>query len=81
MHSGILSHCDKLTLMRMNSRVDLDQLSPNFGFVPRGLLAQAARFRQGEALVGGGFVPMPSIVRVRQRVTPDGGIDVPVPMP
>jgi len=80
-HSGVVSQCDNLTLMRMNSRDDLDQLSAIFGFVPRGLLAQAARFRQGEALVGGGFVPMPSIVRVRQRVTPEGGIDVPVPMP
>ncbi|WP_404387321.1 ATP-binding protein [Humibacillus xanthopallidus] len=80
-HPGIVSQCDNLTLMRMNSRDDLDQLSAIFGFVPRGLLAQAARFRQGEALVGGGFVPMPSIVRVRGRVTPEGGIDVPVPMP
>ncbi len=80
-HPGIVSQCDNLTLMRMNSRDDLDQLSAIFGFVPRGLLAQAARFRQGEALVGGGFVTMPSIVRVRGRVTPEGGIDVPVPMP
>jgi DNA helicase HerA-like ATPase len=80
-HPGIVSQCDNLTLMRMNSRDDLDQLSSIFGFVPRGLLAQAARFRQGEALVAGGFVPMPSIVRVRGRVTPEGGIDVPVPMP
>ena len=80
-HPGIVSQCDNLTLMRMNSRDDLDQLAVTFGFVPRSLLTQAARFRQGEALVGGGFVPMPSIVRVRQRITPEGGIDVPVPMP
>jgi len=80
-HPGIVSQCDNLTLMRMNSHDDLDQLSLIFGFVPRGLLAQAARFRQGEALVAGGFVPMPSIVRVRPRVTPEGGVDVPVPMP
>ena len=80
-HPGVVSQCDNLTLMRMNSRADLEQLSAIFGFVPRGLLAQAARFRQGEALLAGGFVPMPSIVRVRGRVTPEGGIDVPVPMP
>jgi DNA helicase HerA-like ATPase len=80
-HPGIVSQCDNLTLMRMNSRDDLDQLAAIFGFVPRALLAQAARFRQGEALLGGGFVPMPSIVRVRGRLTPEGGIDVPVPMP
>jgi uncharacterized protein len=80
-HPGIVSQCDNLTLMRMNSRDDLDQLSAIFGFVPRGLLARAARFHQGEALVAGGFVTMPSIVRMRGRVTPEGGIDVPVPMP
>ena len=81
MHPQIVSQCDNLTLMRMNSRDDLEQLASVFGFVPRGLLAQAARFRQGEALLAGGFVPMPSVVRVRGRVTPQGGTDVPVPMP
>jgi len=80
-HPGIVSQCDNLTLMRMNSRDDLDQLASVFGFVPRGLLAQAARFRQGEALLAGGFVPMPSVVQVRGRITPQGGTDVPVPMP
>ncbi len=80
-HPGIVSQCDNLTLMRMNSREDLDQLASAFGFVPRGLLAQAARFSQGEALLAGGFVPMPSVVRMRTRVTPQGGTDVPVPMP
>src|SRR3954468_13194281 len=80
-HPGIVSQCDNLTLMRMNSREDLEQLASVFGFVPRGLLAQAARFRQGEALLAGGFVPMPSVVRIRGRVTPQGGTDVPVPMP
>jgi hypothetical protein len=80
-HPGIVSQCDNLTLMRTNSREDLDHMSATFGFVPRGLFAQAARFRQGEALMGGGFVSMPSIVRLRTRVTPEGGIDVPVPMP
>ncbi|WP_344114034.1 ATP-binding protein [Terrabacter aerolatus] len=80
-HAGIVSQCDNLTLMRMNSREDLEQLASVFGFVPRGLLAQAARFRQGEALLAGGFVPMPSVVRMRRRVTAQGGTDVPVPMP
>jgi len=80
-HPGVVSQCDNLTLMRMNSRDDLDQLASVFGFVPRGLLAQAARFRQGEALLAGGFVPMPSVVQVRGRITPQGGTDVPVPMP
>jgi hypothetical protein len=66
--------------MRMNSPTDLDELADIFGFVPRAMLTQAARFRQGEALLAGGFVAAPSIVKVGDRITMEGGIDVPVPM-
>jgi DNA helicase HerA-like ATPase len=80
-HPQIVSQCDNLTLMRMNSPNDLADLGDLFGFVPRDMLAQASRFRQGEALVAGGFVPAPGIVKFRDRITPEGGVDVPVPMP
>jgi uncharacterized protein len=80
-HSGILSQCDNLTLMRMNSPVDLAELGDVFGFVPPQMLAQSSRFRPGEALVAGGFVPAPSIIKVGRRLTVEGGIDVRVPMP
>lgn len=79
-HPGIVSQCDNLTLMRMNSRADLDVLAQTFGFVPEGLLRQAARFGMGEALLAGGFVALPSVVKVRARVTAEGGTDVPVPL-
>ena len=80
-HPQIVSQCDNLTLMRMNSPNDLAELGDLFGFVPRGMLAQSSRFRQGEALVAGGFVPAPSIIKFRDRITQEGGVDVPVPMP
>lgn len=80
-HPQIVSQCDNLTLMRMNSPNDLAELADLFGFVPPGMLGQASRFRQGEALVAGGFVPAPSIIKFRDRITHEGGIDVPVPMP
>ncbi len=80
-HPQIVSQCDNLTLMRMNSPNDLAELADLFGFVPPGMLDQASRFRQGEALVAGGFVPAPSIIKFRDRITHEGGIDVPVPMP
>ena len=80
-HPQIVSQCDNLTLMRMNSPNDLAELADLFGFVPPGMLSQASRFRQGEALVAGGFVPAPSIMTFRDRITHEGGIDVPVPMP
>lgn len=80
-HQGVVSQCDNLTLMRMNSRADLAELGRTFGFVPEGLLERAAHFGLGEALVAGGFVPRPSIIKLRERVTMQGGSDVPVPMP
>lgn len=80
-HAGIVSQCDNLTLMRMNSPHDLADLGDLFGFVPRQLLARSSRFRQGEALLAGGFVPAPTITKVGARMTVEGGIDVKVPMP
>lgn len=80
-HTGVVSQCDNLTLMRMNSPNDLAELGDLFGFVPRQLLAQSSRFRQGEALLAGGFVPTPTITKVAARMTVEGGIDVKVPMP
>jgi uncharacterized protein len=80
-HTGIVSQCDNLTLMRMNSPNDLAELGDLFGFVPRQLLAQSSRFRQGEALLAGGFVPAPTITKIAARMTVEGGIDVKVPMP
>ena len=79
-HRGIVSQCDNLTLMRMNSPNDLVELADIFGFVPPAMLTQASRFRQGEALLAGGFVPAPGIIRVRDRVTVEGGFDVGVPL-
>jgi DNA helicase HerA-like ATPase len=79
-HRGIVSQCDNLTLMRMNSPNDLVELADIFGFVPPAMLTQASRFRQGEALLAGGFVPAPGIIRIRDRVTVEGGIDVGVPL-
>ena len=59
----------------------LAELGDLFGFVPRQLLAQSSRFRQGEALLAGGFVPAPTITTIAGRLTVEGGIDVKVPMP
>ncbi|MCA1782453.1 MAG: DUF87 domain-containing protein [Intrasporangiaceae bacterium] len=79
-HPGVLTQCDNLTLMRMNAPADLEDLADVFGFVPRQLLGRASRFVLGEALLAGGFVPLPTVVKMRDRVTPEGGVDVPVPL-
>jgi DNA helicase HerA-like ATPase len=79
-HSGIISQCDNLALMKMSSQSDLDELGKIFGFAPTPLLSLATGFRQGEALFAGGFAPVATTVRVRKRLTHEGGYDVGVPL-
>jgi DNA helicase HerA-like ATPase len=76
-HPNVLSQCDSLVLMRMNSRVDLAELAAAFSFLPPTLLEEAMRFRLGEALIGGSIVPAPLIARVGGRVSEEGGADLP----
>ncbi len=76
-HENVLSQCDNLLLMRMNSLADLGYVSGVFSFVPSSLLERATTFRQGEALAAGLIAPHPAFVRVRQRIAQEGGGDVP----
>ncbi|WP_227411921.1 ATP-binding protein [Cryobacterium sp. BB736] len=78
-HSSIISQCDNLALMKMTSPIDLDELARIFGFVPLAMLARSPRFRQGEALFAGSFVPAPTMVTMGARLTREGGADVGVP--
>ncbi|MFC9474202.1 ATP-binding protein [Nocardia sp. NPDC056952] len=79
-HPGIISQCDNLALMKMTSPSDLEELGTYFGYAPSGLLAQAPWFRQGEALLAGGFVPTPALAKVNARLTREAGADVSVPL-
>ncbi|MBX0301604.1 ATP-binding protein [Cryobacterium sp. 1639] len=79
-HPSIISQCDNLALMKMTSPVDLAELANIFGFVPPAMLARASRFKQGEALFAGGFVPAPTMVTMGPRLTREGGADVSVPL-
>jgi DNA helicase HerA-like ATPase len=76
-HENVVSQCDNLVLMRMNSRSDLALLSETFSFVPPSLLALASEFRQGEAVVAGKLVPSPTLGRFGPRWSAEGGADVP----
>ncbi|RXR27161.1 ATP-binding protein [Oerskovia turbata] len=80
-HPNVLSQCDNVIVMRMSSPADLAELEAVYGFAPPELLAATPFFRQGEALVAGGFVPAPAIIQMGARRTVEGGSDVPVPMP
>ncbi len=72
----MLSQCDNLLLMRMNSLADLDFVGDVFSFVPRSLLERSPFFVQGESLAAGAIAPHPVLFRVGRRLTAEGGGDV-----
>ena len=76
-HENVISQCDNLVLMRMNSRSDLAALAETFSAVPSSLLGLATEFRQGEAIVSGKLVPGPTLGRFGPRWSVEGGADVP----
>lgn len=76
LHPNVLSQCDNVVLMRMNSAADLEHLAASFSFVPPALLAESAYFAQGETLLAGKIVPSPLLARFGGRVSQEGGGDV-----
>jgi DNA helicase HerA-like ATPase len=76
-HENVVSQCDNLVLMRLNSAADAAFAQAVFSFVPPTLIAQAATFRLGEALVAGKVSPYPALVRFGARIAEEGGADVP----
>ena len=77
LHANVLSQCDNLVLMRMNSSGDLAHLASTFSFVSASLIQQSASFRQGEALVAGKIVPTPLMAKFSGRISREGGSDIP----
>ncbi|HEY7631315.1 MAG TPA: ATP-binding protein [Thermoleophilaceae bacterium] len=75
-HENVLSQCDNLILMRMNSTADLTHVGEVFSFVPPGLIDHATTFAQGEALIAGKIASHPALVRFGARITYEGGADV-----
>jgi uncharacterized protein len=76
-HINVLSQCDNLILMRMNSSEDIRSLVEVFSFVPRPLLDRSSTFAQGETLIAGKITPVPLLARFGHRFSYEGGTDVP----
>jgi hypothetical protein len=74
-HENVISQCDSLILMRMNSLVDLGVVGDVFSYVPPQLLARATDFGLGEAIVAGNLVPHPMLGRFGPRWSVEGGSD------
>ena len=75
-HENVLSQCDNLILMRMNSPGDAAIVRDTLGFAPPGLVGRATGFGLGEALVAGKIASHPALIRFGRRVTREGGGDV-----
>ena len=78
LHENVLSQCDNLILMRMNSQADLGVVGAAFSSVAPGLLARSTSFRQGEALIAGKLTPHPLLIRFGSRLSEEGGGDIPI---
>lgn len=76
-HRNVLSQCDNLILMRMNSTADIEELASVFSHVPRSMIAEAKSFHQGEMLVAGPISTTPLRVRAAERWCAEGGADLP----
>jgi uncharacterized protein len=74
---NVLSQCDNLVLMRVNSAADRRDLAERFGFAPPNLVDVAGTFGLGEALVAGDIARPPVLARIGHRLTTEGGADVP----
>lgn len=76
-HRNVLSQCDNLLLMRVNSVADLDELATVFSHVPAALIAEARAHRMGEMLAAGPIAPTPLRLQMGVRWTKEGGADLP----
>jgi DNA helicase HerA-like ATPase len=77
LHPNVLSQCENVILMRMNSRADLAHVQEVFSMVPAGLLAEASAFGLGQCLLAGRIVDYPTLARSGGRLSREGGGDVP----
>ena len=76
-HRNVISQCDNLLLMRMNSRDDLDELAQVFSHVPAAMVAESRTFGLGEMIAAGPIAQTPMRLRIGARWTKEGGSDLP----
>jgi uncharacterized protein len=76
-HANVLSQCDNLVLMKMNSASDLAHISQIFSQAPATFLDQSPHFAQGECLLAGKIVRNPTFGGFEGRFSEEGGTDVP----
>ena len=76
-HDQVVSQCDNLVLLRMNSRSDVNDLVSLFSHVPPGMIQRSPSLGLGEVLYAGPIAPVPVFAKTRARLTHEGGADLP----
>jgi hypothetical protein len=76
-HVNVLSQCENLLLMRMNSSSDIDHLATVFSHVPSPLIRKASSFGLGEGLAAGRISADPMLFKTGTRFSVEGGSDIP----
>jgi DNA helicase HerA-like ATPase len=77
-HVNVLSQCENLLLMRVNSTNDIDHLATVFSHVPSTLIRQASTFGLGEGLAAGLIAADPMMFQTGTRYAVEGGGNIPV---
>ena len=77
LHVNVLSQCENILLMRMNSTSDIDHLASVFSHVPASLVEQASTFGLGEGLAAGRIAADPMLFKTGARYSKEGGSDIP----
>jgi uncharacterized protein len=68
-HGNVLSQCENLILMKMNSRMDTTIIEKNFGFIPKAYVDKSPFLNLGEAVISGNIAPMPVLLKFSKRFT------------
>lgn len=77
LHVNVLSQCENLLLMRMNSASDIEHLAQVFSHVPAALIRQASTFGLGQGLAAGRIAADPMMFQTGTRFSVEGGGDIP----
>lgn len=77
LHPNVVSQCENLVLMRVNSHGDREHLANLFSSVPPEMIEASRDFHLGEALVAGPVAPAPIRVQMGGRLSLEGGADLP----
>lgn len=75
-HQNVVSQCDNLLLMKVNSATDVATLAEIFSYAPRGLVEMAPGFELGQGLAAGKIAPSPLLFKSGRRLSEEGGTDV-----